>query len=135
MFRYSRPTTRELNKYECTIDQELTSYALGGLRGSRRTLLHVRRQTLHVHSSEYGSILLHEIISWPTWRRLEIITSCQKFDSVNRCSHLLTLSEHHTLSDCNFLNYSSACCTNIVIELLSSSFVSSRTIIIFLAFC
>jgi len=30
-----------VNKYECTMDQELTSIALGGLAGSRRTLLNI----------------------------------------------------------------------------------------------
>jgi len=33
-------TSVHMNKYECTMDQELTSCALGGLVGSGRTLLH-----------------------------------------------------------------------------------------------
>jgi len=55
----------EINKYERTMDQELTSHALGWLAGSLCTLLYI------CSSDKRADVYLHG-------RRLERITSCKK---------------------------------------------------------
>ena len=59
--------------YECTADQTLTSHALGGLTGSRRTLL----------SCCIGE--RRADVKWRHGRHLERMTSYRKSDSVSEC--------------------------------------------------
>jgi len=42
-----------VNKYECTVDQELTSYALGRLAGSHDVMLCSPRMSALVHLYKY----------------------------------------------------------------------------------